>query len=90
MRRSNFKKQLRISVRKLRIQDLENEIKSINKNINEKILKARELREQAKKLDNEVNALFIEKAKIKNRINKLKWKEYKRYLILFYLFWCFL
>ena len=90
MRRSNFKKQLRISVRKLRIQDLENEIKSINKNIHEKILKARELREQAKKLDNEVNALFIEKAKIKNRINKLKWKEYKRYLILFYLFWCFL
>ena len=46
--------------------------KSINKNIHEKILKARELREQAKKLDNEVNALFIEKAKIKNRINKLK------------------
>jgi len=72
MRRSNFKKQLRISVRKLRIQDLENEIKSINKNIHEKILKARELREQAKKLDNEVNALFIEKAKIEKRINKLK------------------
>ena len=90
MRQSDFRKQLRIAVRKLRFQDLENEIKSINKNIHEKILKARELREQAKKLDNEVNALFIEKAKIKNRINKLKWKEYKRYLILFYLFWCFL
>ena len=90
MRQSDFRKQLRIAVRKLRFQDFEKEIKSINKNINEKILKARELREQAKKLDNEVNALFIEKAKIKNRINKLKWKEYKRYLILFYLFWCFL
>lgn len=72
MRQSDFRKQLRISVRKLRIQDLENEIKSINKNIHEKILKARELREQAKKLDNEVNALFIEKAKIEKRINKLK------------------
>ena len=78
MRRSNFKKQLRISVRKLRIQDLENEIKSINKNIHEKILKARELREQAKKLDNEVNALFIEKAKIEKRINKLKWEKERK------------
>lgn len=72
MRQSDFRKQLRIAVRKLRFQDFEKEIKSINKNIHEKILKARELREQAKKLDNEVNALFIEKAKIKNRINKLK------------------
>ena len=78
MRQSDFRKQLRISVRKLRIQDLENEIKSINKNIHEKILKARELREQAKKLDNEVNALFIEKAKIEKRINKLKWEKERK------------
>lgn len=71
-RQYDFKKQLRISVKKLRIQDFKKEIKSINKNIHEKIIKARELREQAKKLDNEVNALFIEKAKIEKRINKLK------------------
>ena len=63
---------MKAKIRKLRIQDFKKEIKSINKNIHEKIIKARELREQAKKLDNEVNALFIEKAKIEKRINKLK------------------
>ena len=36
MRQSDFRKQLRIAVRKLRFQDFEKEIKSINKNINEK------------------------------------------------------